>query len=94
MVGMFVRHRVADYPAWRAVYDSIDQDRTQMGVTGDAVYRTLGDQNDVTAWHDFASQAAAESFASSPPLHEAMQRAGVEGKPVSGSPARVRRSHG
>jgi len=81
MVRMFVRHKVADYPAWRAVYDSIDQDRQEMGVTGHAVYRTLDDQNDVTAWHDFASRQAAESFASSPKLRDAMQRAGVEGKP-------------
>ena len=81
MVRMFVRHRVADYATWRAAYDSLDQDRQEMGATGHDVYRTLGDQSDVTAWHDFANEQAAESFASSPKLRDAMQRAGVEGKP-------------
>jgi hypothetical protein len=28
---MFVRHQVADYPAWRSVYDSIDETRASMG---------------------------------------------------------------
>ena len=81
MVRMFVRHRVADYATWRAAYDSLDQDRQEMGATGHDVYRALGDQNDVTAWHDFANEQAAESFASSLRLRDAMQRAGVEGKP-------------
>jgi hypothetical protein len=81
MVRMFVRHRVADYATWRSVYDGLDQDRQEMGATGHDVYRTLGDENDVTVWHDFTNQQAAESFASSTQLRGAMQRAGVEGKP-------------
>ena len=81
MVRMFVRHRVADYATWRAAYDGLDPERQAMGAEGHDVFQTLGDPNDVTAWHDFASQQAAESFASSPVLREAMQRAGVEGKP-------------
>jgi hypothetical protein len=78
---MFVRHRVADYTAWRAVYDGFDQQRRELGVTGHALYQAVGDANDVTAWHDFASREAAESFASSPELREAMERAGVQGQP-------------
>lgn len=81
MVRMFVRHRVADYAAWREVYDGIDQERRGLGVTDHAVYQALGDPNDVTAWHDFSDRQAAESFASSPQLREAMQRAGVQGHP-------------
>ena len=81
MVRMFVRHEVADYAAWREAYDSIDQDRRSMGVTDHAVYRSFYDQNNVTAWHDFASQDEAQSFASSTLLRDAMQRAGVQGQP-------------
>jgi hypothetical protein len=81
MVRMFVRHDVADYATWREAYDSIDQDRQGMGVTDHAVYRSLDDQNNVTAWHDFASPDAAQSFASSTLLRDAMQRAGVQGQP-------------
>lgn len=81
MVRMFVRHKVADYTAWRAVYDSIEQDRAEMGVTGHAVYQSVTDPTDVTVSHDFESQQAAEGFASSPALRDAMGRAGVEGHP-------------
>lgn len=81
VVRMFVRHRVADYTAWREVYDSIDEERRGLGVTDHAVYQAVGDSNDVTAWHDFSSREAAESFASSPQLHDAMQQAGVQGQP-------------
>ena len=81
MVRMFVRHQVADYPAWRSVYDSIDETRASMGVTGHAVFRSTADERDVTAYHDFESEDAAQAFASSPALRDAMGRAGVQGAP-------------
>jgi hypothetical protein len=81
MVRMFVRHRVADYGSWRAAYDGFDRDRQELGVTAHAVYQAIGDPNDVTAWHDFSNQEAAESFASSSQLRETMRQAGVQGQP-------------
>jgi quinol monooxygenase YgiN len=81
VVRMFVRHQVADYPAWRSVYDSIDETRASMGVTGHAVFRSTTDERDVTAYHDFESEDAAQAFASSPALRDAMGRAGVQGAP-------------
>ena len=81
MARLFVRHRVADYTAWREVYDGFDKERRGLGVTGQAVYQSVSDPNDVTAWHDFSTQEAAEAFASSPQLRDAMQHAGVQGAP-------------
>jgi hypothetical protein len=80
-VRMFVRHRVTDYPAWREAYDAFDAGRSGLGVVDHAAYQAVEDPNDVTVWHDFSTRAAAESFASSPQLREAMQRAGVNGQP-------------
>jgi hypothetical protein len=80
MVRMFVRHEVADYDAWRAVYDGFD--RSALGVTGQAVYRSLDDPNDVTVTHDFESEEAARSFASAGELESAMRRAGVTSTPT------------
>ena len=85
MVRMFVRHRTADYAAWRGVYDGFEQQRRELGVTGHAGYQALGDPNDVTAWHDFSTREAAESFASSPQLREAMQQPASRVSPTSGS---------
>ncbi len=81
MVRMFVRHHVADYSAWREVYDSIEAERASAGVTAHSEFQAVGDANDVTAWHDFDSADAAQAFAASPVLKDAMQRAGVEGAP-------------
>jgi hypothetical protein len=50
-----------------------------MGVTGQAVYRSIDDANDVTVTHDFTN--AAKAFASSPDLKAAMENAGVKGTP-------------
>lgn len=81
MVRVFVRHRVADYEAWRRVYDDFEPQRGPLGVTGHAVYRAVGDGNDVTVTHDFDDAEAARAFADSDQLKEAMQQAGVQGPP-------------
>jgi len=81
MVRIFIRHDVADYQAWRKVYDDFDATRRSLGVTGDEVYQNLDDPNNVTLWHEFATRAQAEAFTSSDQLREAMASAGVQGQP-------------
>jgi hypothetical protein len=81
MIRLFVRHTVADYGAWRKVYDEIDEQRRAMGVRGDAVFQAIDDPNDVTIWHDFDTVEAARAVASSDELRDAIQRAGVQGEP-------------
>jgi hypothetical protein len=78
---LYVRHMVTDYATWRKVYDAFDEERQSMGVTADAVYRSIDDSNDVTVWHDFDSDQAAKSFASSERLKEVMTDAGVASDP-------------
>jgi hypothetical protein len=80
-VRMYVRHDVADYAAWRKVYDAFDAERRGMGVTAHAVYQSIDNPNDVTVLHDFETGEAAKAFASSPNLKNAMQNAGVKGPP-------------
>ncbi len=81
MIRLFVRHRVADYAAWRKVYDEFDATRRPMGVIGEAVFQSIDDPNDVTVWHDFQTADEAQAFASSEAVRDVMQRAGVEGAP-------------
>jgi hypothetical protein len=80
MVRLFVRINVADYEAWREVYDEFYGERVAMGVMGDAAFQQVDNPNDVTVWHDFET-AEARAFASSDALQNVMQRAGVEGEP-------------
>jgi len=81
MVRLFVRHNVEDYEAWRKVYDDFDEGRRPMGVTGDAVFQSIDNPDDVTVWHDFDTAEAAQAFVSSDELRNAMQQAGVRGEP-------------
>lgn len=78
MVRLFVRHNVAEYEAWRKVYDEFDAQRRPMGVTDDGVFQAIDNPTDVTVWHDFVSADAARAFVSSEELKDAMQRAGVQ----------------
>jgi uncharacterized protein (DUF1330 family) len=81
MAISLVLHRVADYDAWRQVYDSVAQLQAAGGVTAESVHRMAGDLDNVLVIHHFASVAAAQAFFSNPQLHDAMQRAGVQGEP-------------
>jgi heme-degrading monooxygenase HmoA len=81
MARLFVRHQVANYDAWRKVYDDFDDTRGSMGVKGAEVYRSVDDANDVTVLHDFGSLEDARAFAGASELKAAMDAAGVVGAP-------------
>ena len=78
---MIVRHQVQDYSAWRAVYDSVEDLRQQYSCSGAEVMTAPDDKNDVFIIHRFPSLEAAQAFAGSSGLKEAMGRAGVTGAP-------------
>lgn len=78
---LIVRHPVADYAKWRAVFDSVGALQSQHGVTGSQVLRQPDDANDVTVIHTFAAVEHAQGFVADPALKDAMQRAGVSGPP-------------
>jgi hypothetical protein len=80
-VRLFIRHDVADYAIWRKGYDAFEADRKSLGVTGDAVYQSVDNPNDVTVWHDFKNAEAAKAFGLSPNLKAAMDKNGVRGTP-------------
>jgi hypothetical protein len=82
MATVFVKHKVADYTAWRKVYDEFDGTRQAKGVTAQAVYQSADDPNDITVTHDFGSITAARAFVDSKELHDTMRRAGVVGAPT------------
>ena len=81
MVRLYIRHRVADYDAWRNVYDDFAGQQQAGGVRAEAVYQSIDDPNDVTVWHDFDDAGAARAFVGSAELRDAMGTAGVQGEP-------------
>jgi hypothetical protein len=82
MTTMFIRHSVANYQAWRKVYDGFAPVQKAKGVTAQAVYQAADNPNDITVTHDFATVDAAHAFVASKELKSAMQDAGVVGSPT------------
>ena len=80
-VRMFVRHQVADYGAWRKVYNGFSAMQKKAGAVYRAVYQSTDDPNDVTVVSDFHSLEQAKAFAAAPELKAAMEKAGVKGPP-------------
>jgi len=81
MVILVVHHRVADFDAWKQVFDEHEPVRRGHGETEHRIYRDLNDPNRVVAHNDFPSREAAQAFLDDPSLREVMARAGVEGEP-------------
>ena len=80
-VRLFVRHEVADYAAWRKVFDGFAATQKKFGVYSKAVYRSTDDPNDITVTDDFHSLEKAKAFSASAELKAAMEMAGVKGAP-------------
>ena len=81
MAYMLVRHSVQDYKAWKSVFDSVADLRRR---NGEKSYRILSQENgsnNLVALFEWDSLDNARKYAASPELKEAMQRAGVVGKP-------------
>lgn len=78
---LVVRHSVADYAAWRSVYDEVEPIRARHGCTGQRVLANPADANDVFITHEFPSLGQAEAFTTDADFGAAMQRAGVSSAP-------------
>lgn len=81
MALLTVHHTVQDYPAWRAVYDTLGDMQRDWGVTSESVHQLASEPNTVLVLHHFSTVAQAHGFLTSRELQAAMLRAGVEGKP-------------
>jgi heme-degrading monooxygenase HmoA len=81
MALLLILHRVADYDAWREVYDSVADMPAFSEITSESVHRMVDDPNNVLVLHYFDSVDQARAFTTLPELKDAMQRAGVQGEP-------------
>lgn len=81
MTTVAVRHKVADFDAWRTVFDEHGAVRKSHGTTGETVLRDNEDPSEVLVLTYWPSIAEARAFAGDPSLGEAMGRAGVVGAP-------------
>ena len=81
MPSLLIRCHVADYPAWKVVFDEHEPTRRANGAQGEWLFRDADDPHEVLlllAWDDLER---ARLFADSDDLGEAMARAGVTDRP-------------
>jgi quinol monooxygenase YgiN len=77
-----IRHRVADFDAWKTVYDGFAPIQAEHGVQAHQVLRSIENPNDITVTHTFDSRDAAQAFFAMPELKGAMSEGGVDGDSV------------
>lgn len=73
----FLRHRVDDYAAWRALFDRHENARLAYGIRNPRVYRNTDDPSDLMLFFDVAPESRLHT-AQSADLRAIMQEAGVE----------------
>jgi heme-degrading monooxygenase HmoA len=81
MAYMLVQHDVQDYEAWKSVFDSVVDLRKRNGEKSYQILRQENGSTKLVALFEWDSLDNARKYAASPELEEAMQRAGVTGRP-------------
>jgi len=81
MTHVLVRHNVADFAKWKPVYDAHLAARQKAGLRETNLLRSVDNPNEVVLLFEAEDLKRAQNFAESSDLREAMQKAGVVGKP-------------
>jgi hypothetical protein len=78
---MIVRHKAGDFAKWQMSYDDHDSMRLANGIHNYVIGRGAMDSSTVLVATKADDMAKAKAFAASASLKQAMQKAGVTGKP-------------
>jgi hypothetical protein len=81
MAKLIVRHRVANFEAWKQAFLGMTAVRKKFGFTGHTVVQDANDPNIVTIINHAKDLASAKAYAGSAELREGMVKAGVQGPP-------------
>ena len=81
MANIFIHFKVEDYNKWKPVFESYGSFRSEYGSKGGKIYRNADNPNEIFILFEWDSIENARKFAQSDKLKEAMQKAGVMGKP-------------
>ena len=81
MATIFLRHPVADYDAWRPLYDDDMARRDTAGLTEVGVFRDASDPKSVLLVFDTDDVSGFEAMLADEGLKAVMEEAGVTGPP-------------
>ena len=81
MVQLIIRHKVNDYAKWKPLFDEHGAKRKAAGSKGGRLFHSEKDPNEVVILFEWEDLGKAHKFTESEDLRQAMERAGVVGKP-------------
>ena len=81
MPYLLVRHKVADFGRWKAVFDGHAEAQRAVGITVTHVMRNVEDPGEVVLLFDVEDVERAKAFVFSPQVPGAQQESGVVDKP-------------
>ncbi len=81
MAIMFGRATVDDFATFRKAFDEGEGIRQSAGSTGNTVYQSVDEPNEIIVRVEFPTADAAKAFSTSQGLRDAMQRAGLKEAP-------------
>jgi heme-degrading monooxygenase HmoA len=81
MVDVLVQLSVEDYAKWKQVFDEVSNLRKSSGSKGGQLFRKQESNNQVAILFEWDDLAKAKQYFGSDVLRQAMQRAGIQGKP-------------
>ena len=81
MICVMVRHQVADFGKWKPAYDAHAPARAKAGLKELHVLRNIDNPDEIVLLFSADDLGKAKAFVASQDLREAMEKAGVTGKP-------------
>ena len=81
MANLLIKHKVADYAAWKAAFDQFIETRRAAGEKAWRIWHTDDDPNNLVLLFEWDSLENARSFMANPVLKETMEKAGVTEPP-------------
>jgi len=81
MAYVIVRHKVKDYPKWKATFDGFSENRRKGGEKSYQIFHPDNDPNNLTALFEWDNLENGRNFMNGKDLKDAMDRAGVLEQP-------------
>jgi heme-degrading monooxygenase HmoA len=81
MTNVLVRYQVANYYAWRAVFDAALESRHRHGEVSCRIFHAAGDADDLILFFEWDSLERARAYFASEEMKAQLEKAGVEGPP-------------
>ncbi|UCH66248.1 MAG: hypothetical protein JSW63_03710 [Ignavibacterium sp.] len=81
MAHLFIKHKVADYTAWKKTFDEFVETRRAGGEKSFQILHPENEPNNLYLMFEWDSIANAQKFLDSSELKNAMQEAGVTEEP-------------